>query len=115
MISERLNVILSLTDRLTRPLRDIQSNLSGFDVMAGIGLGVGAAGFVVQAAQFEAQMSKVGAVSRATDDELVQLKDTAEQLGKTTQFSALEAAQGLEFLAMAGFDAQSQMAALPGV
>ncbi len=44
-----------------------------------------------------------------------ELSDAAKLTGKTTEFSASEAAAGLNFLAMAGFDAKSAIAALPGV
>ena len=43
------------------------------------------------------------------------LKSTAREVGATTEFSATQAAGGLEFLAMAGFDAEQSIAALPGV
>ena len=46
---------------------------------------------------------------------LLDLKETARGVGAVTQFSAGQAAQGLDFLAMAGFNAQQAMAALPGV
>ena len=46
---------------------------------------------------------------------LLDLKKTARGVGAATQFSAGQAAQGLDFLAMAGFNAQQAMAALPGV
>jgi TP901 family phage tail tape measure protein len=43
------------------------------------------------------------------------LREAARQTGKDTQFSAVEAAKGLEFLAMAGFDSQQAIASLPKV
>lgn len=46
---------------------------------------------------------------------LQRLKTTARDVGAATQFSAGEAAQGLDFLAMAGFNAEQSMVALPGV
>lgn len=46
---------------------------------------------------------------------LLELKKTARDVGAATQFSAGEAAQGLDFLAMAGFNAEQSMALLPGV
>lgn len=46
---------------------------------------------------------------------LLELKKTARDVGAVTQFSAGEAAQGLDFLAMAGFNAKQSMVALPGV
>lgn len=44
-----------------------------------------------------------------------ELERAARTTGATTEFSASEAAQALNFLAMAGFDAESSVAALPGV
>lgn len=46
---------------------------------------------------------------------LERLGRVAREVGATTKFTATEAAQGLDFLAMAGFGAEQAMAALPGV
>jgi len=46
---------------------------------------------------------------------LARLKKSARDVGAVTQFSATQAAQGLDFLALAGFNAEQSMAALPGV
>lgn len=54
------------------------------------------------AADFEKQMSAIGAVSGATADEMDALTATALQLGKDTSFSAKEAAAGMEELVKAG-------------
>ncbi len=43
-----------------------------------------------------------------------QLKQSAQEVGKTTEFTASQAAEGLNFLALAGFDSVQAMAALPG-
>ena len=48
-------------------------------------------------------------------DTFNELKKTAREVGASTEFSATQAAGGLEFLAMAGFDAKQSIAALPGV
>lgn len=53
-------------------------------------------------ASFSQEMSTVGAVSNATADELRVLEERALSLGKTTRFTATEAAQGLTELARAG-------------
>ena len=66
-------------------------------------------------ANFEDGMAKVAAVSGATSAELASMRDIAKELGSTTEFSATQAAGGLEFLAMAGFSASEAVAALPGV
>lgn len=66
------------------------------------------------AGNFEASMNQVAAVSGATGEQLAALRDTAKELGATTQFSASQAADAMKFLSMAGFDADQTIAALPG-
>lgn len=64
---------------------------------------------------FEAQMSRVQAISGATGEELKQLNDLALQLGADTAFSASEAAEGMENLASAGFSVNEITQAMPGL
>lgn len=64
---------------------------------------------------FESAMSNVAAISGATGDELQMLSDTAKEMGATTQFSATQAADALSYMALAGWDAQQSVDALPGV
>ena len=44
-----------------------------------------------------------------------QLEDAARKTGATTEFTATQSAQALNFLAMAGFNAEQSVSALPGV
>lgn len=76
--------------------------------------GVGIAA-IKTGADFEAQMSRVQAISGATGDEFDQLKDLAVQLGADTSFSAKQAAEGMENLASAGFETNEIMDAMPGM
>ena len=64
---------------------------------------------------FEAQMSRVQAISGATGKELEELRSQAVELGADTSFSASEAAQGMENLAAAGFETNEIMDAMPGL
>lgn len=64
---------------------------------------------------FEREMKAVRAVSQATEEEFKNLSEAALDVGKNTQFTARQAAEGLKFLAMAGFDATTAVEALPGV
>ena len=64
---------------------------------------------------FEQGMNRVAAVSGATEAEMAELTAIAKDLGATTSFSAAQAAEGLGFLAQAGFDATEAGRALPGV
>ena len=65
--------------------------------------------------EFEAQMSRVKAISGTTGDDFKALNDQALKLGADTAFSASEAAEGMENLASAGFDNKEIMAAMPGM
>lgn len=64
---------------------------------------------------FEAQMSRVQAISGATGEEFEKLRSQAIELGADTAFSATEAAQGMENLAAAGFTTSEIMDAMPGM
>jgi TP901 family phage tail tape measure protein len=65
-------------------------------------------------ADFEQSMLKVGSVSGATGETLQKLERQARDLGASTQFSAGEAAQGMFYLAQAGFSTDEIMSAIPG-
>lgn len=66
-------------------------------------------------ASFESQMSTVQAISQASGTEMARLKALAKQMGIETKFSATEAGQGLEYMAMAGWEVDSMLAGLPGI
>ena len=74
------------------------------------------AGFSLKVgANFEAGMSVVEAISGATGKELEDLTQLAREMGRQTKFSATESAEGLKYMAMAGWDAEQMMKGLPGV
>lgn len=75
---------------------------------------VGAASVKV-AVDFDHQMSRVKAISGATGGQFDKMKSQAIDLGAKTQFSAREAAAGMENLASAGMKPQQIMKAMPGV
>lgn len=71
------------------------------------------AGIVKTGVSFESSMSKVQALSGATEEEFKQLEQTARDLGKSTVFSATDASEGLQYLALAGYSVKDSMNALP--
>ncbi len=95
------------------------SKLGSVVKTAAVGIGgamVAVGGYAIKVgSDFESAMSNVAAISGATGDDLQMLKDTAEEMGATTQFSATEAANALSYMALAGWDANQSAAALPGV
>ena len=63
-----------------------------------------AAGAVLEiGTAFEMGMSTVQAISGATGDELAALTDKAKEMGANTKFSATEAAEAMQYMAMAGW------------
>ena len=75
------------------------------------GLGVS----VKVGAAFEAEMSKVSAISGATGDELSQLTEKAKEMGAATKFSASESAQAMEYMAMAGWKTTDMLSGIEGI
>ena len=80
--------------------------------------------------EFDTSMSQVAATMGKTNTELQQevgdvdlawghfsgnLREYAEEMGKHTAFSATEAADALNYMALAGYDAQKSMQMLPNV
>ncbi len=68
---------------------------------------------VKAASNFQAEMNKVKALTGAVGKQFDQLREQAMKLGRTTQFSASEAAAGMAFLAQAGFSANEIVKAMP--
>lgn len=64
---------------------------------------------------FEEAMSKVRAISGASAADLQAMTAQARELGASTVWSAKEAAEGMTYLSMAGFNAKQTMAAMPGM
>ena len=74
-----------------------------------------AAASVKTGMEFDKSMSQVAATMGKTTDEIQELRDFAQEMGRTTAFSAVQSAEGLNILAMSGLDAKEQIAALPQV
>ena len=70
---------------------------------------------VKTAADFEASMSKVAAVSGATGSELEALSAKAREMGSKTKFSASEAAEAMNYMAMAGWKTEDMLSGIEGV
>ena len=77
-------------------------------------IGIGTA-MVKTGAKFDAQMSRVKAISGATGGQFSQLRKQALELGASTVFSSSQVAEGMENLASAGFTTKEIMKAIPGV
>ena len=64
---------------------------------------------------FDQSMSQVAATMGKTVDEIQDLRDFAQEMGSTTSFSAKQAADALNYMALAGYDSEKSMEMLPNV
>ena len=118
------------TQRQEEHTAETERSVSAYGRMKGAVLALGAAlgitfavnkvkdffsGAVSDAAEFEAQMSTVGAVYGASAADMEKLRAAAEKMGAETKYNATEAAQGLENLARAGLKADDAITVLPSV
>lgn len=82
--------------------------------VTGVVVGLGTAA-VKAAADFDSAMSKVAAVSGATGSDLEDLRDKAREMGAKTKFSATEAAEAMNYMAMAGWKTEDMLSGIEGV
>lgn len=126
-LAEATNQASENADRLAD---SAERNVGAFDRLKGAVIAFGAAlgvAFVAGkikdffgeavsgAADFEAQLSTVKAVSGASAEEMEALRAAAEKMGAETKYNATEAAQALENLARAGLKSSEAIEALPSV
>ena len=64
---------------------------------------------------FDSSMAQVAATMGKTVDEIGDLRDFAQEMGSTTAFSASQAADALNYMALAGYDSEKSMRMLPSV
>lgn len=78
-------------------------------------IGLFGASIIRTATTFQAAMNFVRAVTNASEKDFKRLTNTAKELGRTTQFSATQAAEAMKFLGLAGLDVDKIIGALPRV
>ncbi len=113
-------------------LKGAQSGLSGFGLAGKVGAaavkgtaaaitaagtaiaGIGAYSVKV-GSEFESAMSSASATAAATEEEYAKMEAAAMEMGRTTSKTATESAQALEYMALAGWDVDTSISALPSV
>ncbi|MGD9156802.1 MAG: phage tail tape measure protein [Desulfobacteraceae bacterium] len=133
-MTERLDIIVRIRDAAQAGVRSVKKGLAGIGSTASATTGairgmygqlaavtaLFAGGAFLGSAvktftQFDDVMRQAGAVTNATKGEMEAMTEQAKEMGKTTRFTASDAANGLRLLGMAGFEASESTAALPGV
>ena len=124
-----MSQVQNTTSGAGAPFSGLQA-LAGGAMMAIGSFAVDAAGKMVDFAKdcvdtgmkFDSAMSQVGATMGLTSEEINNGSETYEKLrnkalecGSTTKFSATESAEALNYMALAGYDAETSMDMLPKV
>lgn len=93
----------------------IGSAVAGATAAATAAVGAFAASSVNVGMSFDSSMSQVAATMGTTVDQIGELRDFALDMGSKTAFSATQAAEALNYMALAGYDADTSMSMLPNV
>lgn len=92
---------------------------AGLAVAAAAALATAVGAIATQAvqvgAEFDKSMSQVAATMGTTVDQIGELRDFAQEMGAKTAFSATQASEALNYMALAGYDAETSMRVLPTV
>ena len=101
-----------------KKMQDVGDKISGAGTkmlpITGVVTAAGVAA-VKTAADFDSGMSQVSAVSGATGSDLEALRDKAREMGEKTKFSASEAAEAMNYMAMAGWKTEDMLGGIEGI
>lgn len=129
----RLKGVDDAADDLDNSLDDVEGSAQdagdGFTVMKGALANLIADGFrkaidackelakeiVSVGASFDSSMAQVAAVSGASADEIDALRQKAKDMGASTKFTATEAADAFNYMAMAGWKTEDMLEGIDGV
>ena len=108
---------VSVVDAATAPLTAIINAAKNPLTQAGaaLGISVGLGDTVNTYKNFESMMSQVGAISGATGQAFEDLTAKAQEMGATTKFTATEAAEAFNYMAMAGWQPKQMISGISGI
>lgn len=89
---------------------EAQANQSATAVVTALGVAA-----VKTASDFDSSMSQVAAVSGATGEDFDKLRAKAREMGAKTKFSASEAADAMNYMAMAGWKTSDMLDGIEGI
>lgn len=112
------NTALSKIDVAGQKMETVGNSIAGAGKkMMGVTTVIGGVGVaaVKTAADFDSAMSQVAAVSGATGKDFDALRNKAREMGAKTKFSATEAADAMNYMAMAGWKTEDMLDGIEGV
>lgn len=111
-LGERLQSVGQRMQSVGRSMQNVGRDLSMKVTAPIVGLGTLA---LKAGTDFEEGMDKVASVSGAVGEDFNKLRDMAKKLGAETKYSATEASDGMQYLALAGFKTNEILSAMPGL
>ena len=117
IVSKPWMITMKAFDLVTSPVRGIINLLKNpmFQLGSVIGVSIGLADTINTYKEFELVMSQVEAVSGATGSEIEQLSEKAKEMGATTKFTAAEAGEAFNYMAMAGWKTGDMLDGIEGI
>ena len=116
--AEQSSVALQKIGAAGEKLQSVGSSIEGVGqklMPVTVAVGGLATAAVKVASDFDSAMSQVAAVSGATGKELDALRDKAREMGSKTKFSASEAAEAMNYMAMAGWKTGDMLDGIEGI
>ena len=109
--SSRIGVAAAHMETFGNKATAAGNSLRGLSIATGLLGGLA----VRTTAEFDSSMSKVSAVSGATGKDFDALRDKAREMGSKTKFSASEAAEAMNYMAMAGWKTKDMLSGIEGI
>src|SRR6056297_2868260 len=100
-LEKKLNKVQRKMSRMGKKMQAVGRSMTQKFTLPLVGLGAAA---VTAGARFEKSMSGVEAVTGAAGTKLEEMTALARKMGETTEWSASQAAEGMRYLGMAGFE-----------
>ena len=114
-----LNQLSNKLDSLSKKMNNVSQKLgsAGSAITASITTPIALAGssIVKFGSEFSTSMSEVKALSGATGEDFKKLESKAREMGKATSFTAKEAADGLGYMALAGWNTREMLTSIEPV
>ena len=111
----KLREVANRTGTTVEGINKARKVITGAAVAGAAALGAFGVSSVKTGMEFDKSMSQVAATMGTTTDKIQNLREYAKQMGATTAFSATQAADAMNYMALAGYDAQTTMQMLPNV
>lgn len=104
----------SRVGKLSKNLKKVGNDIGGVSTyLSALGAGIAARGIGRPLYEFELAMNKVAAVTFASSTEMREMRKVARELGRTTEFTAVQSAEAMKFLGMAGLRTNEILAVMP--